>query len=172
MRLVWLRNDLRLEDNPALYHACLEGVICCVYLMTPGQWRQHHDAPAKLLFIRERLIALAEELKDKNISLKLIEAEHYRDVPRQLLALAQSIGADSLWFNCEYPLNEKNRDASVVKKLTGAGVDCHCYHGDLVLKPGSVRTQTDTIYTVYSPFARQWRKRLADCIQKRLEAVS
>ena len=58
MNLVWLRNDLRLEDNPALHHARSEGSVCCVFILTPTQWRRHEDSPAKLSLIRARLIAL------------------------------------------------------------------------------------------------------------------
>ncbi|MFT6791717.1 MAG: deoxyribodipyrimidine photo-lyase [Cellvibrionaceae bacterium] len=162
MNLVWLRNDLRLEDNPALYRASVKGEVCCVFAITPEQWQQHHDSPAKLLFIRTRLIALAEELQSKNIPLKLIKAKTYGDIPSSLLHLSESLGVTDLWFNCEYPLNEKRRDRDVVKTFTEVNIACHHYHGDVIQRPGSLLTQSGKIYKVYSPFARQWRKQVDD----------
>ena len=45
MDLVWLRNDLRQLDNPALHHACLvSDEVVAVYLITEKQWKDHNDA--------------------------------------------------------------------------------------------------------------------------------
>ncbi len=49
MQLVWFRNDLRLQDHPALARACAMGEpVTAVYCLTPGQWRAHAEAPVKL----------------------------------------------------------------------------------------------------------------------------
>lgn len=160
MHLVWLRNDLRLQDNPALHHAAKQGEICCVYTVTEKQWQEHDDAPAKIMLWRDRLTALAGELSEKNIPLKIINVDYYDNVPKALLALAQAIQARSLSFNIEYPLNEKNRDKSVIEACEQKEIAVHHYHADLVHPPGSVKTQNDTMYHVYSPFARQWRKQV------------
>jgi deoxyribodipyrimidine photo-lyase len=162
MQLVWLRNDLRLQDNPALHYAGKCGTICCVYTITPRQWQQHDDAPAKIAFWRARLTELAKELNDKNIPLKLIHADTYQQLPATLLELAEAIGASDLHFNLEYPLNEQERDRKVSQTFTQANITTHTYHGDLVQTPGSVTTQGHGIYHVYSPFARQWRKQLSE----------
>lgn len=37
--LVWLRNDLRWEDNPALYHASQQGPIAVLLTVTEAQWQ-------------------------------------------------------------------------------------------------------------------------------------
>ncbi|MEO0442729.1 MAG: FAD-binding domain-containing protein [Pseudomonadota bacterium] len=160
MNLVWLRNDLRLDDNPALFHARQSGPACCVYTVTPNQWSAHDDAPAKLALWRARLIELAKELKSKNIPLKLISHKHYQGIDKKLLSLAIDIGAEGLWFNHEYPLNEKQRDQQVSTLFEANSIAVHRFHGDIIHEPGSVRTQTGNIYHVYSPFARQWRKQI------------
>ncbi|MBX2809003.1 MAG: deoxyribodipyrimidine photo-lyase [Cellvibrionaceae bacterium] len=160
MQLVWLRNDLRLEDNPALYRASECGSVCCVYIVTEQQWREHGDAPAKIALWRARLSALAEELLHKNIPLKLRVLDNYGQIPQALLALAQSLAASALWFNREYPLNEAVRDAQVADLCVQQGLDCHCLHGDVILAPGTVTTQAGGVYHVFTPFARQWRKQL------------
>ena len=160
MNLVWFRNDLRLADNPALYHASKQGELCCVFVVTQKQWQDHNDAPAKMALLRQRLLKLSEELADKHIPLKILTADSYADTPKAILSLAKTINATSLWFNHEYPLNEKRRDHAVIKLLEDNKVKTHAYHGDIVHPPGTVKTQTNTIYHVFSPFARQWRKQL------------
>jgi len=42
-QLVWLRNDLRLADNPALYHAAKLGAVVCVFIVSQEQWLSHDD---------------------------------------------------------------------------------------------------------------------------------
>ena len=158
MQLVWLRNDLRIEDNPALHGACEVGQVVCVYVVTPQQWQQHDDAPAKIAFWRSRLKALSLELSQLNIPLKVISAPTYQSIPQALLALANSLKAQSLWFNHEYPLNEAKRDQSVIEQCQQAGLNVHTFHGDVVVPPGAIKTQTGTVYHVFTPFSRQWRR--------------
>ena len=160
MNLVWLRNDLRLEDNPALYYASKKGRVCCVYTITVNQWQQHDDAPAKIGFWRERLHTLLSELEKKHIPLKLIAVDYYTDIAEPLFKLAKTLGCTDLWLNAEYPLNEKQRDIEVTQLFEERGLQTHIYDGDVVQKPGSVTTQANSIYHVFSPFARQWRKQV------------
>ena len=44
-QLVWLRTDLRLRDNSALHAAAERGPVIALYLLSPGQWHEHDDAP-------------------------------------------------------------------------------------------------------------------------------
>ncbi len=158
MNLVWLRNDLRLQDNPALYHASRRGPVCCVYAVTPKQWQAHADAPAKLAFWRARLIALEQELTSKNIALKLVMANTYHNSIEQLVALAIDIAAETLSFNNEYPLHEKNRDDDIEKRCQQNAIAVYRYDGDIVMPPGTVSTQQNKMYHVFTPFSRQWHK--------------
>lgn len=158
MNLVWLRNDLRIEDNPALHHAAKEGEVCCVYIATPDQWQQHDDAPSKIAFWRARLMALQTDLRQLNIPLKLVKAKDYRDTAQHLLSLCDTLSINAVFFSHEYPLNEKKRDDTVTDLLTENKIGVHRYHGDVVMPPGTVKTQQDTIYKVFTPFSRQWHK--------------
>ena len=39
--IVWFRNDLRLSDNPALFHAAAKGQVIPIYIwdeINPGDW--------------------------------------------------------------------------------------------------------------------------------------
>jgi deoxyribodipyrimidine photo-lyase len=167
MNLVWLRNDLRLEDNPALHHAANAGNVCCIYGITYDQWLQHDDAPAKIMLWRERLVALQRELRTYNIPLKLLvfsTKDHatYNNVPSALLSLANKVGAKALYFNKEYPLNEKQRDIMVSQSFTQKGLPVYSYDGDVVMPPSTVKTQQNAIYKVFTPFSRQWHKQVGE----------
>ncbi len=164
MQLVWLRNDLRIEDNPALFNARELGECCCVFIVTRKQWAAHNDAPIKLNFIYRRLRALQTELNALNIPLKVLCCDNYQAVPEALSKLAKAIECTTLWFNHEYPLNESLRDRAVEATLAAQGIDTKSFHGDLFHPPGTVKTQNNTTYHVFTPFARQWKKQLTDTL--------
>jgi deoxyribodipyrimidine photo-lyase len=70
VNLVWFRNDLRVNDNPALFHACDDGQpVVAIYIATPEQWQRHDEAPIKRDFWRRNLVALREQLATLNIEL-------------------------------------------------------------------------------------------------------
>lgn len=162
MHLVWLRNDLRLEDNPALHYASTQGNMCCVYIVTPQQWQAHNDAPAKIAFWRTRLIALALELNALNIPLRILTALTYNDVPHTLFTLAGEIQAQSLQFNNEYPLNEKHRDQQTTEHFESQGIGVHRFDGDIIIPSHRIKTLQNTNYKVFTPFSRQWHKQLTE----------
>jgi deoxyribodipyrimidine photo-lyase len=164
MQLVWLRNDLRIADNPALHYASMAGECFCVFVINPEQWQNHNDAAIKLNFTYRRLTSLQTELNSLNIPLKIIHATNYQKIPKALLELAAVTGTSGLWFNYEYPLNESLRDQAVTEAFNNAAITTHAYHGDVFHAPGTVKTQNDTVYHVFTPFARQWKKQLTDTV--------
>lgn len=67
--LVWLRNDLRINDNHALYAACRSdnARVIALFIATPGQWQSHHMAPKQAEFIWQSLQELQQSLAAKGI---------------------------------------------------------------------------------------------------------
>ena len=69
--LVWFRRDLRVNDNQALHRATQgnhDGTVA-LFVITPQQWIQHDDAPAKISFWLRNLKTLSESLAKLNIPL-------------------------------------------------------------------------------------------------------
>ncbi|MCV6587525.1 MAG: deoxyribodipyrimidine photo-lyase [Marinobacterium sp.] len=159
MKLVWFRNDLRVRDNPALFNAAQpqQGVTAVVTL-TPDQWRQHDDAPARLAFWWDNLKLLADELADYHIPLQVLSLTDYASCGPALLTLAQSLNVDSLHFNREWPLHELQRDETVISLFQSQGIDCDAQAcGDLIIAPQQLRTGQGQPFKVFTPFARRWR---------------
>ena len=71
--LVWLRNDLRMDDNPALRHACTQSnEVHCIYIFSNNQNQLHNQANCKTEFIISNLIDLNKSLNKINIPLTVI----------------------------------------------------------------------------------------------------
>ena len=68
--LVWLRNDLRMDDNPALRDACVvSDEVSCIYIYSKDQIKLHNEANCKTEFIISNLKNLSSSLKKINVIL-------------------------------------------------------------------------------------------------------
>ena len=66
----WFRNDLRVLDNPALHHSCLNSdEVIGIYFLNRKQWLEHNDAAVKINFWLRNLECLQNELKKLNVSI-------------------------------------------------------------------------------------------------------
>lgn len=167
-QLVWLRTDLRVADNPALYNAMSQGPTLALYLVTPEQWQQHQDSQNKLEFWRLNLIQLAEQLQQLGVPLRVRCVPRWGDIPEHLAPLCQQYSVQTLHFNDEYGVNEQRRDQQVQTGLSALGIGCHRYLDQLFFAPGTVLTQAGRPIQVYSAFRKQCHARLLQHLPKPL----
>lgn len=159
-QLVWFRSDLRLEDNPALFRACQQGEVVAVFVHSPEQWQEHGWGDLKTAFVLSNLHALAQQLRQLNIPLKILTVTRFSYAPQALLELAKELGISKLLFNDEYEWNEQQRDNAVVEAFTQAGINVERFTDQVIFPPGSIRTGKGDFYTVFTPFYRNWLSQL------------
>ncbi|MGL4933409.1 MAG: deoxyribodipyrimidine photo-lyase [Aeromonas sp.] len=161
MKLIWLRNDLRLTDNPALRHGCAdEQPVAAVFIISPTQWRRHKMAPARQRFILAQVDELGRELAARGIALHLLRVETFADVPAALASVAAKLAVTDLYANQAIEIDEQHRDRVVGATLAVQGVNCHWFNGCCVLPPGRVLTGSGEMFKVFTPFSRAWLKAL------------
>ena len=154
-QLVWLRNDLRLEDHPALYHAVQSGTIALVHIATPQQWQQHNESAAKQGLRAALLRQLESRLAKLNVEFYQLEAEYFTDCPQLLLQLCRQLNCTDIHWLAENIWNEKQRDQQVEQLLTKHQVSCHIQPADqLISEP--VLSQQGQPYQVFTPFYKRW----------------
>ncbi|HLS98661.1 MAG: deoxyribodipyrimidine photo-lyase [Porticoccaceae bacterium] len=154
--LVWFRNDLRVRDNPALWHGAQHGPVAAVFVLCPDQWRTHPMAPCRADFLLRSLRALEGELARLNIPLWVIGGDTFAAVPDALASLCRRLGARAIHWNDEYPLDEARRDGAVAARLGASGIACHRYHDRALAPPGTVVKADGGGYQVFTPFKRAW----------------
>lgn len=164
--LVWLRNDLRLRDNPALFQAAREGQAkLAVYLVCDQLLERHQTAPARLDLIRRQLVWLEPHLARLNIPLVLLRVPQAPDIAPRLVELTQKAQCDRVYFNAEYPLDELNRDRALVRALRKADLKFERFHDRVILPPGELRNGQGQPYQVFTAFKRRWRQLAAERLQ-------
>lgn len=160
MNLVWFRSDLRVTDNSALWNAYNRGetVSCC--LLPIAQWQSYGLGQRKIDFIRGCAEELQQNLKELGIPLQIREVGSFDDQINELLKICQQQNIESLFWNNEYPLDERNRDMDLCEQLASRGIEYHRSDDALILPPGSVQTQQGENYKVFTPFRRTWASKV------------
>ncbi|HSC66863.1 MAG TPA: deoxyribodipyrimidine photo-lyase [Cellvibrio sp.] len=155
--LVWLRHDLRLHDNPALYKAAElgEGVVA-VYVHCEAYVDLHTIAASQLDFVRRHLLLIANDLAELNIPLILVRVKAPTEIAEQLLRIAQKVGATHCYFNAEYPLTELNRDVAVNHLLKEQGILVKRCHDRCLVPPGMIRNGQGEPYKVFTAYKNKW----------------
>lgn len=154
--LVWFRNDLRVGDNPALFYAAEQGIVIGIYLEPVEQRVAHNDAPCKVGFINDTVKELRKQLNKLNIPLHSFQVADYRQSVEKIEQLVEEVNADGVYFNNEYPWNERNRDDELEKLLLGKGKEVKRFDGDVIIPPNSVSTGKGEPYKVFTPYKKSW----------------
>jgi len=159
--LVWFRRDLRVHDHTALHRAAQRGEVVGLFVLSPGTWRTHDDAPAKVDFWLRNVHALAAALAERNIPLRVLTVAQPHDEPAAVVREARSTRCDAVYFTREYEVNERRRDARVRALATAEGIAVEGFDDRVAVPPGEVLTDAGTPYTVFTPFRRRWYAALA-----------
>ncbi|MBF24413.1 MAG: deoxyribodipyrimidine photolyase [Pusillimonas sp.] len=158
----WFRTDLRVADQPALAAAMHAGPTVAFYVVSPGQWRLHDDAPIKLGFWRHALMHLETELAALNVSFVGLHVDTWADVPNVVAQFCAQWQVEAVYCNREVGVNERRRDRATYTRLQQDGIAMHGFNGQFLLPPGSVKTGSGGPYKVFTPFAKACRARLME----------
>ena len=168
--LVWFRRDLRLHDNLALAAACRDrsAQVLALYIATPEQWKAHDMAPRQAAFTCAQLNALQTALAEKGIPLLFHEVADFAASVDTVKSVCLQHDVSRLFYNYQYEINERQRDANVEKSLPQ--VVCEGFDDSVILPPGAVMTGNHEMYKVFTPFKNAWLKRIKDGIPECVSA--
>jgi deoxyribodipyrimidine photo-lyase len=162
INLVWFRSDLRVYDNPALFHAMSKGQTAAVYCLTNKQWDKHGLSAIKRRLIIDHLIELEEQLSKLNVPLIVIDSELFSNIPKQLDDLCSNLNVRKIYYNHEYEVNEKACCDRVIKQLTQTKVESQGFDDQCIIAPGSILNGSRDCYKVFSAFAKNWSSNVAE----------
>ena len=152
--LVWFRQDLRLDDNPALAAACRSGApIAPIFVLddeTAGKWR---CGAAGRWWLHHSLTALADDLAKYCVRLVLRRGRADEIIP----LVAAEIGAASVHWNRCYEPAHVARDQRIKTDLRQSGVAAESFNAGSIAEPWSMKTRTGNPYRVFTPFWKALR---------------
>ena len=155
--LVWLRNDIRMDDNPGLRKACEEcDTVLAIYLWSPEQLNRHNEANIKVEFLIKNLQSLEENLNSINIPILVIDNKDFSSVDQNISNLIKEHSIDKVYWGKEFGFDEINRDKSVEQQLIESKIDFEIFNDQIIYEPGFLRTGQDNPFSVFTPFKRRW----------------
>lgn len=153
--IVWIRQDLRLADNPALSAASLGSApVVPVFVLEEGAHPSDPPGGAARWWLHHSLARLGAALARIGSPLVLRRGE-----PAAVLAeLAAEIDAGTVLWNRRRDPAGAERDRRVAATLEGRGVRTGSHDADLLpnllFEPEAVRTKSGGPFRVFGPF---WR---------------
>lgn len=159
-QLIWFRQDLRIQDHAALWHATQAGPTIAVIILSPEQWQLHDDAPIKIEFYLRQLQSLKDELAHLNIPLLVQTVSLWKDVPEHFATLMQQLPIQDVYANIELGVNELERDQAVQKTLNPQAKELVLFHDRTLFPVGSIRNQSNLPYQVFGAFKKTCYQRL------------
>ena len=161
--MVWLRRDLRIVDNKALYYALAkaDSPVLVLYTLMPDFWAKHHDAPQKISFWLDALQDLERNLAAYHVPVLRMETNS-RALTDNLQHLFTELKVTQLNFNTEFEPDELIRDQQVKALCQHMKIKVRTFNQSCLLPPGSVLKSDGTPYSVFTPFKKRWLQVLAD----------
>ena len=153
--IVWLRQDLRVADHPALSAAAETGrAVLPLYVLdvdTPGTWAV---GGASLWWLHHSLAALSGSLEDIGSKLILRQGRG----PDIVQGLAREHGASAVYITRGYEPWAVADEAELKVMGHRDGFDVRRFSGALLFEPEAIRTKDGGPFKVFTPF---WKACLA-----------
>lgn len=153
-QLIWFRQDLRVRDHAALWHACQQGPSIGLVILSPEQWKIHHDAPIKINFYLRQLQQLKKELEQLNIPLIIQVIPYWKDIADYICELTHQLHIENVYSNIEVGVNELKRDKTVQQALNQKGKELFLFHDRTIFPLRSIRNQSQQPYQVFGAFKK------------------
>ncbi len=149
MNLLWLRQDLRLDDHPALLAALARGgPVLPVYVWAPGAEGDWPPGGASRWWLHRSLTALAAELRARGSDL-IVRAG---DPAAALDDLARECGATALFWSGRCEPAAREAEARVATRCAARGLELRRLPGATLYEPEAIRTGQGGAYQVFTPF--------------------
>ncbi len=152
--IVWLRDDLRIADNPALDAAVRRGgPVIVLHLLDDESPGVRPLGAASRWWLHHSLTRLRDALRELGADLTLRRGSALTELP----ALVEQSGAGAVYWNRRYGA-AREVDAELKTRFTDEGLEVQSFQGSLLFEPWAIRTGAGTPFKVFTPF---WRACLA-----------
>ncbi len=158
LSLVWLRRDLRLHDNAALYAAFKSGhPVLPVFIFDRvilDALDDRHDR--RVEFLVQEINRLRDELAEMGSTI-IVRYGKPIDVWKDLIG-QYTIG--DVFTNHDYEVYAKERDKEIGSLLNEHGIGFHTRKDQTIFERDEVLSGSNSPYTVFTPYSRNWHGKL------------
>lgn len=155
--LFWHRRDLRLADNTGFAAARTKtSKVVGVFCLDPNILQADDVAPARVTYMIGCLRSLQQRYAAAGSQLLILYGNPIELIPN----LASALSAQGVLWNWDVEPYSQKRDGAVIDALKEKGINFPEKNWDQLLHPpDDIRTGSGGVYTVYTPFWKNWSKK-------------
>ncbi len=157
INICWLRRDLRLNDNRALYESLQQPqkVLLVFIFDTQILGKLPNKEDKRVAFIHETLVNINEALAEYGSSLLVLY-----DTP---LAAFKKLGEQfiikNIFANHDYEPYAKKRDEEIARFADAQEIAFKTYKDQVIFEKSEVMKSDGSPYTVFTPYAKVWKQK-------------
>lgn len=158
--ICWLRRDLRLEDQAALYHALKSGFeVLPLFIFDKNILDKITEkADRRVTFIHQALQQLQKQLANYQSSL-LVQYGTPIEVWKNVTA---TYNVKAVYANHDFEPYALQRDADIKALLAEKNIPFFTYKDHVIFEKDEILSQQGKPYTVFTPYSKAWKAKLND----------
>ncbi len=155
----WLRRDLRLFDNAALFHALQSKNPVLVFFIFDSQilHKLEDRKDRRVNFIYQQLERLNRQLQRHGSSLVV----KYGVPKKAFLELLSEYRVQDVFTNRDYEPYATERDSKIGALLAEKHISFHTFKDQVIFEKDEIIKSDGTPYTVFTPYSNKWKQQLA-----------
>jgi deoxyribodipyrimidine photo-lyase len=158
--ICWLRRDLRLEDNAAMYHALKSGyAVLPLFIFDKNILdKLTEKADRRVTFIHQTLQQLQQQLSAYQSSL-LVKYGTPIEIWKNVI---DQYDVKAVYTNHDFEPYALERDKNVKQLLEEKNIPFFTYKDHVIFEKDEVLSQQGKPYTVFTPYSKTWKAKLND----------
>ena len=156
--VVWLRRDLRVVDNAALYHA-LKGDFPVLLLFIFDKnilEKLSHAEDRRVDFIHQQLEKINSEAGKKGSSVIVLH-----DFPKKAFErVLMEFDVADVYANRDYEPYARERDQEISRYLSSRKIPFKTFKDQVIWEGSEILKSDASPYTVFTPYANKWKEGL------------
>lgn len=147
--IIWLRNDLRLKDQPCFFEAAKrKKAIIPVYIYAPEEEGKWPFGAAAQWWLHHSLQSLKKDLKEQGVNLIIRKGNSLH----QIEDLIKKSNAEAVFWTRRYEPYAIERDTKVKSALKNLNVEAISFNGQLLYEPWTISNKQGKPFQVFTPF--------------------
>lgn len=156
--LVWLRRDLRLQDNSALSSATHNSELVYLVFVFDTTILNKLTSPRdhRVYFIFKTLEKMREKLEKEGADILILYGDPRQEIPK----IAKELNVDEVYINRDYEQSAIERDEAVERELKDAQIKLCSFKDHVVFEASEIRVKNGGFYKVFTPYKKAWLAKL------------
>ena len=160
IHIIWMRRDLRIEDNAALSKALQsDKKVLPIFIFDSEILNKlSNKKDARVEFIYKSLENIKTELNKRNSDILVLHGK-----PKEVWAkLCKDYSIDTVFTNIDYEPYAKERDQDIESLLNAHGIQFKTFKDHCIFDYTEILKDDGKPYTVYTPYSRKWKSHIKE----------